>query len=226
MSSLDRILPFLRPIEDLLRDPHITEVMVNAGGAHVFVERDGTLEPVPERTLEPRNLSVAIKNIARACGVETRDGTWQAWIEFVPLGDGEPSDEPEGEDRQGQRGEQNDAREQKDEPSARIAGYERAFVRPGHVAINLHHAAKALGAAWLSPPIWGLASVAAWQLPTPWPWPSGSPSLSALASVYLLLPRQECRLFPNHIRYSEDPHRRIESKQCGQPSYSMRRGSQ
>ena len=70
MSSLDRILPFLRPIEDLLRDPHITEVMVNAGGAHVFVERDGTLEPVPERTLEPRNLSVAIKNIARACGDE------------------------------------------------------------------------------------------------------------------------------------------------------------
>src|SRR5919108_680195 len=32
MSSLDRILPFLRPIEDLLRDPQITEVMVNAGG--------------------------------------------------------------------------------------------------------------------------------------------------------------------------------------------------
>ena len=29
MSSLDRILPFLRPIEDLLRDPEITEVMVN-----------------------------------------------------------------------------------------------------------------------------------------------------------------------------------------------------
>ena len=30
MSSLDRILPFLQPIEDLLRDPAITEVMVNA----------------------------------------------------------------------------------------------------------------------------------------------------------------------------------------------------
>src|SRR5204862_6374873 len=70
MSSLDRILPFLRPIEDLLRDPTITEVMVNDGGRRVFVERDGTIEDVPELTLETRNLTVAIKNIARACGDE------------------------------------------------------------------------------------------------------------------------------------------------------------
>jgi len=70
MSSLDRILPFLRPIEDLLRDPQITEVMVNAGGARVFVERDGLIAFVPDRVLEPRNLTVAIKNIARACGDE------------------------------------------------------------------------------------------------------------------------------------------------------------
>jgi hypothetical protein len=27
---------------------------------------------------------------ARACGSEMRDGKWQGWIEFVPLGDGEP----------------------------------------------------------------------------------------------------------------------------------------
>jgi pilus assembly protein CpaF len=70
MSSLDRILPFLRPIEDLLRDSAVTEVMVNAGGARVFVERDGLVEFVPGRTLEPRHLTVAIKNIARACGDE------------------------------------------------------------------------------------------------------------------------------------------------------------
>jgi pilus assembly protein CpaF len=70
VSSLDRILPFLRPIEDLLRDPDITEVMVNCGGRRVFVERDGALEIVPDRTLEVRNLTVAIKNIARACGDE------------------------------------------------------------------------------------------------------------------------------------------------------------
>ena len=46
MSSLDRILPFLKPIEDLLVIPAITEVMVNDGGRHVFVERDGALEAV------------------------------------------------------------------------------------------------------------------------------------------------------------------------------------
>ena len=70
MSSLDRILPFLQPIEDLLRDPAITEVMVNAGGRRVFVERAGAVEALPDRTLEIRNLTVAIKNIARACGDE------------------------------------------------------------------------------------------------------------------------------------------------------------
>ena len=73
MSSLDRILPFLRPIEDLLTDASITEVMVNDGGRSVFVERDGMTQCVPDRTLEPRNLTVAIKNIARACGDEISD---------------------------------------------------------------------------------------------------------------------------------------------------------
>ena len=70
MSSLDRILPFLRPIEDLLRDPTITEVMVNRGGRQVFVERHGAIEAVADRTLDSRSLTVAIKNIARACGDE------------------------------------------------------------------------------------------------------------------------------------------------------------
>ncbi len=70
MSSLDRILPFLRPIEDLLADPRVTELMVNDGGRRVFVEREGRLALVPARVLEPRNLTVALKNIARACGDE------------------------------------------------------------------------------------------------------------------------------------------------------------
>jgi pilus assembly protein CpaF len=73
LSSLDRILPFLKPIEDLLVDPGVTEVMVNEGGQRVFVERDGLLEVVSDRRLEPRNLTVAIKNIARACGDEISD---------------------------------------------------------------------------------------------------------------------------------------------------------
>ena len=47
--------------------------MVNEGGQRVFVERDGRLECVPDRVLEPRNLTVAIKNIARACGDEISD---------------------------------------------------------------------------------------------------------------------------------------------------------
>jgi pilus assembly protein CpaF len=47
--------------------------MINAGGGRVFVERDGELECVPGLTLEPRNLTVAIKNIARACGDEISD---------------------------------------------------------------------------------------------------------------------------------------------------------
>ena len=70
MSSLDRILPFLKPIEDLLLDSDITEVMVNAGGQRVFVERNGYIEAIADRTLESRNLTVAIKNIARTCGDE------------------------------------------------------------------------------------------------------------------------------------------------------------
>jgi len=68
MSSLDRILPFLRPIEDVLRDPAVTEVMVNEGGRQVFVERGGVLAGLPDRVLDTRNLTAAIKNIARACG--------------------------------------------------------------------------------------------------------------------------------------------------------------
>jgi pilus assembly protein CpaF len=48
-------------------------VMVNQGGQRVFVERDGRLECVTDRVLERRNLTVAIKNIARACGDEISD---------------------------------------------------------------------------------------------------------------------------------------------------------
>jgi Flp pilus assembly CpaF family ATPase len=67
-SSFDRILPFIKPLEELLRDPTVTEVMVNEGGRCVFVEPAGRLEPIPGLRLEPRNLQVAIKNIARTCG--------------------------------------------------------------------------------------------------------------------------------------------------------------
>ena len=73
MSSFERILPFVRPIEHLLLDPGVTEVMVNCGGRRVFVERDGQLQQVPDLVLDERNLKVAIKNIARTCGDEISD---------------------------------------------------------------------------------------------------------------------------------------------------------
>ena len=73
MSSFDRILPFIRPLEHLLRDPAITEVMVNAGGRGVFVERAGRLEAIDGLMLDERNLKVAIKNIARTCGDDISD---------------------------------------------------------------------------------------------------------------------------------------------------------
>ena len=73
MSSFARILPFVRPIEHLLLDPGVTEVMVNCGGRRVFVERAGQLQEVPDLVLDERNLKVAIKNIARTCGDEISD---------------------------------------------------------------------------------------------------------------------------------------------------------
>ena len=65
--SFDVILPFLRPIEHLILDPDITEIMVN-GSRRVFIERAGLLEEVPGVRLDERNLKVAVKNIARALG--------------------------------------------------------------------------------------------------------------------------------------------------------------
>ena len=65
--SFEVILPFLRPIEHLILDPDITEIMVN-GSRRVFIERAGLLEEVPDVHLDERNLKVAVKNIARALG--------------------------------------------------------------------------------------------------------------------------------------------------------------
>ena len=45
MNGFETILPFLKPIEHLLLDDTISEVMVN-GADCVFIERRGFLEPV------------------------------------------------------------------------------------------------------------------------------------------------------------------------------------
>ena len=65
--SFDLILPFLRPIADLIQDPTVSEIMVN-GSQGVFVERDGVVHLVEGVTLEERSLKVAVKNIARILG--------------------------------------------------------------------------------------------------------------------------------------------------------------
>ena len=65
--SFDLILPFLRPIAHLIRDPHITEIMVNGSG-RVFVERNGLLEAVADVTVREQNLRVAVRNLARVLG--------------------------------------------------------------------------------------------------------------------------------------------------------------
>jgi pilus assembly protein CpaF len=67
MNGFETILPFLKPIEHLLLDDTISEVMVN-GSDSVFIERKGFLEPVPGVALNERALLVAVKNIARRLG--------------------------------------------------------------------------------------------------------------------------------------------------------------
>jgi len=67
MHGFETILPFLKPIEHLILDDSVSEVMVN-GPDRVFIERDGYLRPVPGIRLSERSLTVAVKNIARRLG--------------------------------------------------------------------------------------------------------------------------------------------------------------
>lgn len=67
MNGFEVILPFLRPIESLILDPEISEIMVN-GSERVFIERAGFIEPVPGLSLTEKSLTIAVKNIARRLG--------------------------------------------------------------------------------------------------------------------------------------------------------------
>jgi len=67
MTGFEVILPFLKPIEHLILDDSISEVMVN-GPHRIFIERGGFLEPVRDVSLCERSLLVAVKNIARRLG--------------------------------------------------------------------------------------------------------------------------------------------------------------
>jgi pilus assembly protein CpaF len=67
MNGFEMILPFLKPIEHLILDESISEVMVN-GPDRVFIEKQGFLQQVPDVSLGERSLMVAVKNIARRLG--------------------------------------------------------------------------------------------------------------------------------------------------------------
>ena len=63
---LDELLG-LGPLEPLLKDPTITDILVN-GHAHVFVERYGVLEPSPVRFKDEKHLIRIIQKIVSAVG--------------------------------------------------------------------------------------------------------------------------------------------------------------
>ena len=67
MNGFETILPFLKPIEHLILDDTISEVMVN-GPDCVFIEKAGFIEPVRDISLGEKSLLVAVKNIARRLG--------------------------------------------------------------------------------------------------------------------------------------------------------------
>jgi len=67
MDGFELILPFLRPIEHLILDPEISEIMVN-GPERVFIEKAGYLRRVTGVKLTAEALGVAVKNIARRLG--------------------------------------------------------------------------------------------------------------------------------------------------------------
>ena len=64
-EALAPLLPFLAPIEALLLDPEVTEIMVNACD-DVYVERNGTLEPAAVSGWTDRELERALVQIARS----------------------------------------------------------------------------------------------------------------------------------------------------------------
>src|SRR5205085_529396 len=58
------IAPFLHPIEALLSDPEIADIMVH-GDRNVYIEKHGRIEKVPGIVVTEKYLRVAIMHIAR-----------------------------------------------------------------------------------------------------------------------------------------------------------------
>jgi Flp pilus assembly CpaF family ATPase len=68
MNGFEMILPFLKPIEHLILDDSISEVMVN-GPDRVFIEKQGFLQQVPG--------VVHWRAISHGCGEEYRSASWR-----------------------------------------------------------------------------------------------------------------------------------------------------
>jgi pilus assembly protein CpaF len=67
MNGFELILPFLRPIENLILDSEISEIMVN-GSDRIFIEKHGRIQAVHDVTISQKSLEVAVRNIARRLG--------------------------------------------------------------------------------------------------------------------------------------------------------------
>lgn len=67
MKGFELILPFLRPIENLILDSEISEIMVN-GSNRIFIEKRGHVQPVHDVSISQKSLEVAVRNIARRLG--------------------------------------------------------------------------------------------------------------------------------------------------------------
>ena len=88
MNGFEVILPFLKPIEHLILDDSISEVMVN-GTDRIFIEKSGFLEQVTGVSLSERSLLVAVKNIARRLGDDISE-TKPFWIRDCRMGAASP----------------------------------------------------------------------------------------------------------------------------------------
>jgi pilus assembly protein CpaF len=65
--SFEVILPYLRPIEALILDPDVSEIMVNGSG-RIFAERGGVIQHQPDLAIAERALQTGVRNIARQLG--------------------------------------------------------------------------------------------------------------------------------------------------------------
>jgi pilus assembly protein CpaF len=68
-AAWQRILPFLRPIEALIHDPDVSDIMIN-GEQGIFFEKFGVLEQLKGVAISEERLQIAAQNIARAFGAD------------------------------------------------------------------------------------------------------------------------------------------------------------